>query len=127
MPTLDEQIAIIGYLAKATTHIDEAITAARRQIELLREYRTRLISDVVTGKTAQLIFRDPLHATREDHYSLEPRLQTIGIAGPVVLMVIHTPPEPDPTTGEEAGRIISARKADREERERYEEGKSWAH
>ena len=67
----------------------------------------------ISFDTAQLIFRDPLHATREDYYPPEPRLQTIGIAGPVVLMVIHTPPEPDPTTGEEAGRIISARKADR--------------
>ena len=27
-----------------------AITRARRRIELLREYRTRLIADVVTGK-----------------------------------------------------------------------------
>ena len=30
--------------------IDAAIGRARRQIELLREYRTRLIADVVTGK-----------------------------------------------------------------------------
>ena len=33
-----------------TAGIDAAITRARRQIELLREYRTRLIADVVTGK-----------------------------------------------------------------------------
>ena len=30
--------------------IDAAITRARRQIELVQEYRTRLIADVVTGK-----------------------------------------------------------------------------
>ena len=30
--------------------IDAAIDGARREIELLREYRTRLIADVVTGK-----------------------------------------------------------------------------
>ena len=42
--------AIVEYLDKATAHIDTAITRARRQIELVEEYRTRLIADVVTGK-----------------------------------------------------------------------------
>ena len=37
-------------LDKATADIDAAIVRARRQIELLQEYRTRLIADVVTGK-----------------------------------------------------------------------------
>ena len=50
VPPLAEQHAIIDYLNKATTTIDEAIARARRQIELLQEYRTRLIADVVTGK-----------------------------------------------------------------------------
>ena len=30
--------------------IDDATTRARRQIELVEEYRIRLIADVVTGK-----------------------------------------------------------------------------
>ena len=30
--------------------MDAAIARARRQIELLEEYRTRLVADVVTGK-----------------------------------------------------------------------------
>ena len=42
--------AIVRYLDKATADIDTAIDHARRQIDLLREYRTRLIADVVTGK-----------------------------------------------------------------------------
>lgn len=50
IPPLPEQLAIIEYLNRATTDIDTAITSARREIELLREYRTRLIADVVTGK-----------------------------------------------------------------------------
>ena len=33
-----------------TPGIDNAIARARRQIELVQEYRTRLIADVVTGK-----------------------------------------------------------------------------
>ena len=50
LPPLPEQTALVDYLDKATTGIDAAINRARRQIELLREYRTRLIADVVTGK-----------------------------------------------------------------------------
>ena len=37
-------------MTTVTAAIDDAITRARRRIDLLREYRTRLIADVVTGK-----------------------------------------------------------------------------
>ena len=50
LPPLHEQRVIMDYLAKATADIDSASNRARRQIDLLREYRTRLIADVVTGK-----------------------------------------------------------------------------
>lgn len=50
VPPLPEQAAIVEYLDKATADIDIAVARARREIELLREYRTRLIADVVTGK-----------------------------------------------------------------------------
>ena len=50
LPPLPEQTAIVRYLDKATAAIDTAIDRARRQIELLQEYRTRLIADVVTGQ-----------------------------------------------------------------------------
>ncbi len=50
LPPLPEQAAIVEYLDKATDGIDAAIARARRQIELVEEYRTRLIADVVTGK-----------------------------------------------------------------------------
>ena len=49
-PPLPEQTAIVEYLDKATAGIDTTIAHARREISLLREYRTRLIADVVTGK-----------------------------------------------------------------------------
>ena len=49
-PPPDEQGRIVRYLDKTTAYIDTAIVCARRQIELLQEYRTRLIADVVTGK-----------------------------------------------------------------------------
>ena len=50
LPPPSEQRAISEYLDKATAAIDSTIVRARRQIELLQEYRTRLIADVVTGK-----------------------------------------------------------------------------
>ena len=49
-PPLTEQAAIVAHLDKATAAIDAAVACARRQVELLREYRARLIADVVTGK-----------------------------------------------------------------------------
>ena len=50
LPPFLEQSAIVEYLDKATAHIDAAITRTCSQIELLQEYRTRLVADVVTGK-----------------------------------------------------------------------------
>ena len=41
---------MLDSLAKATADIASAITAVSTEIALLKEYRTRLISDVVTGK-----------------------------------------------------------------------------
>ena len=37
-------------LVEATANIDTTIARARHQIELMEEYRTQLIADVVTGK-----------------------------------------------------------------------------
>ena len=50
LPPLPEQAVIVEYLDKTTANINTAFDRARRQIELLSEYRTRLITDVVTGK-----------------------------------------------------------------------------
>ena len=50
LPPLDEQTAIVERLEKATSDINAATSRAHREIELLKEYRTRLIADVVTGK-----------------------------------------------------------------------------
>ena len=50
LPPITEQKAIVESSDKATTAIEQAIVRARRQVELMEEYRTRLIADVVTGK-----------------------------------------------------------------------------
>ena len=73
-------------------------------------------------ETAELVFDDPLAASRLDPSPFEERWHTIGAIGSVVVIVIHTSLETDPETGEEAGRIISARKATSHERQAYEDG-----
>ena len=50
LPPLPEQADIVRFLDGATAKMGAAIDRAGRQIHLLREYRTRLIADVVTGK-----------------------------------------------------------------------------
>ena len=50
VPPLSEQKAIARHIYKASSRADTEIDNAQRQIDLLREYRTRLIADVVTGQ-----------------------------------------------------------------------------
>jgi hypothetical protein len=69
-------------------------------------------------ETAVLVFDDPLHSSKPDPHPGGSRWQTIGLVGPVLLLVIHTWPEVDSAVG----RIISARKATARERKAYEEG-----
>lgn len=47
---LKEQKAIADYITSEVSKIDNALPTFQKKIELLREYRTRLISDVVTGQ-----------------------------------------------------------------------------
>ena len=50
LPPIDEQRDVFAYLDRATRSLSRAVDRARSQIDLLQEYRTRLIADVVTGK-----------------------------------------------------------------------------
>lgn len=50
IPPLAEQRSIVADIARNTALVEDARQKALRQITLLREYRTRLTSDVVTGK-----------------------------------------------------------------------------
>jgi hypothetical protein len=73
-------------------------------------------------ETAIRVFEDPLHASKPDVHPDGERWHTIGMVGPVLLLVIHTWPEPLSPGDEPVGRIISARKATVRERTAYEEG-----
>lgn len=50
LPPLDEQISIADYLIRVDAVLEDGKSRATSEIELLGEYRTRLIADVVTGK-----------------------------------------------------------------------------
>lgn len=50
IPNTSEQQAIADYLDTQTTKIDKSISDAKKQIDFLKEYRTALISEAVTGK-----------------------------------------------------------------------------
>ena len=77
VPPVEEQANIVECLDNRTAAIDTTISHNQRQIDLLSEYRTRLISDVVTGKldvretAAALPEVDPLE-TEDSEETLEP-------------------------------------------------------
>lgn len=50
IPPIEEQESIVEYIEKETVLIDKTIDRTEQEIELIQEYRTRLVSDVVTGQ-----------------------------------------------------------------------------
>ena len=79
VPSLPEQTDIVCFLNKTLLSIDEVIDRAQREIDLLREYRIRLVADVVTGKfdvreaAAALLKVDPLATDdADDSFSTDP-------------------------------------------------------
>ncbi len=50
LPPLPEQAAIARYLEYADRRLQSYIQSSQQQIESIKEFRTRLIADVVTGK-----------------------------------------------------------------------------
>jgi type I restriction enzyme S subunit len=80
LPPVEEQHNIIDFIGKATEPLHTAISRLNREIELLREYRTRLVADVVTGKldvreaTAQLPEEAPFDMA-EDYTDLSDEIE----------------------------------------------------
>ena len=76
VPPADEQVLMSKGLVERNREMGEALATAKRQIALLQEYRTRLITDVVIGKldvrdaAANLPEADPVeteHGHGSDH------------------------------------------------------------
>ena len=78
LPPLDEQDEICANLEAVVQRIRRRSHGAQASIDLLSEYRTRLISDVVTGKldvreaAAALPEVDPLEIEADPSDTLEP-------------------------------------------------------
>ena len=83
--------------------------------------KSNLIKHGIRFEEAVLVFDDPYNLSLQDrHENGEFRWQTIGLVhGLIVIMVAHTVRF---ESGDEVIRILSARKADRKERSRYEHG-----
>jgi hypothetical protein len=74
----------------------------------------------VRFETAALVFDDPFFLSKLDaEVDGEERWHTLGVAGGMLLIVVHTLEGED--HGEEVVRIISARKTEPHERSQYEE------
>ena len=50
LPPVSEQIEIVRHLEFKTKGIDDLVQLEQKKIDLLKEYRQSLISEVVTGK-----------------------------------------------------------------------------
>lgn len=50
VPPIGEQAALVNHLMEATQDLTLAVSKAQAEIDLIREYRTRLVADVVTGQ-----------------------------------------------------------------------------
>ena len=78
-PPINEQRAVLNHIQTALHNCERELAVAARLIDLLEEYRTRLIADVVTGKldvrkvAASLPEVDPLGA---GHTRCEPEANT---------------------------------------------------
>ena len=69
LPPKDEQGDILRTLQKKTATLRDSAIQTRRQIDLVNEYRTRLIADVVTG---QLDVREASTQVRQpEHHGFE--------------------------------------------------------
>lgn len=73
-------------------------------------------------ESASRVFNDPFQVRSVDPHPEEERFRTLGMANRTVMVVIHTMPSHYPETGDAVGRIISARKATRNERRMYDFG-----
>ena len=50
LPSIEEQLQIVEFLDSKTKEIDDLVQLEQKKIDLLKEYRQSLISEVVTGK-----------------------------------------------------------------------------
>ncbi|MFO0777537.1 MAG: restriction endonuclease subunit S [Nitrospira sp.] len=69
LPPLTEQWTLLADIQERTSTLIAALSRVEREIELLREYRIRLVADVVTGKVD---VREAAAKLSEETHDLEP-------------------------------------------------------
>ena len=82
LPSLKEQQHIVRHLKAEMTGLEVVASRLEREIDLLREYRTRLVADVVTGKldvreAAARLPEEALLETVEDDAELGDETETV--------------------------------------------------
>lgn len=83
-----------------------------------RKAAVNLAKHDVFFEIAVLVFEDTWHLSEPDPHYDDDRWRTLGMVNATTLMVVHTLIEAGGT-----GRIISARKATKSERRKYEHGR----
>jgi type I restriction enzyme S subunit len=73
-PSHDEQSGIVDWIAEHTSSLNTAIERAQCEIDLIREYRTRISADVVTG---QLDVREVSRTLPAEIDATEPSVDTV--------------------------------------------------
>lgn len=71
IPPIDEQKKIVQYIKEQEKSVDALISGIENKIELLKEYRTRLVSDVVTGQMDVRGIEIPDYELEEDMEEIE--------------------------------------------------------
>jgi type I restriction enzyme S subunit len=78
----NEQVKIVEFLLSETSNLSTVIFNRQREIDLLREYRIRLVADVVTGKldvreAATRLPKEPESYTSENETDLNDDTETV--------------------------------------------------
>ena len=86
LPPKDEQCSIVEWIRSSRSRTDRSVAVAEREIDLLREYRTRLIADVVTGKRD---VREAAASLLEEADERDPLDEGVPLADDVVDNLYH--------------------------------------
>lgn len=70
-PSISEQIAIVAHIEKETVTINKAIATIEKEIALVKEYRTALIAEAVTGKIDVRGYQIPEETNAIEYQELE--------------------------------------------------------
>lgn len=71
LPPIEEQQAIVGLIIADTARLNQQIALTSREIQLLQEFRNRLVADVVTGQIDVRVTAASLPDTPEQDTKLD--------------------------------------------------------